>query len=254
MVRIRHNPRPRSRRGGTLGVVLLTLSLVGGLTVTTVVLAPRYLAADTPEPVAVTADSIVHQDLIESLAEIVGRSVGVLTVNERGPTPYVEMVLWLADDAAGTDGKPDVQELAVLSHSAILQTITIYRLAPDENAAEGPTLDLRSAPDFCNRWRAHPGVAPLVLARGVSDMRVERVSSAQDEWVAWGSWGGLQRLRLSLTWASDSVDGPDEASVLVDTVLFPHGAGGASVQTREASETPPGGAIALTAVDRRRRY
>ena len=35
----------RSRRGGTLGAVLVVLSLVGTVTVTTVFIAPRYLAA-----------------------------------------------------------------------------------------------------------------------------------------------------------------------------------------------------------------
>jgi hypothetical protein len=247
-------PRPLERRGGTLGGVLLTLSVVGTLTVTTVVLAPRYLAADSPPPQAVAAASVVHQELIDNLAEIVGRSVGVLAVHERGPTPYAEIVLWLADAPGGTDGKPDDQELAVLSHSAVLQTVTIYRLPADEKTTVGPVLESRGGPAFCDRFRAHPGVVPLVLARGVSDMRVERVASTQDEWVAWGRWGGLQRLRLSLTWASDSVDGPDEASVLVNTVMFPYGAGGESDLTREASEKLPGGAIAVTAIDRRRQY
>jgi hypothetical protein len=162
------------------------------------------------------------------------------------------MVLWLADTPGGTGGKPDDVEVAVLSHSAILQTITIYRLDPEERSAEGPVLDFSSGPGFCDRWRAHPGVVPLVLARGVSDMRVERVNSAEDEWVAGGRWGGLQRVRLSLTWASDSVDGPDEASVLVNTVMFPYGAAGESDRIREASEKLTGGAIAVTAVDRRR--
>jgi hypothetical protein len=248
-------PRSRPRRGGTLGAVLLTLSLLGGLTVTTVVLAPRYISADPPPPPeAVAATRPAHQELIENLAEIVGRSVGVLTVQDRGPTPYVEMVLWLADAPGGVGGKPDDVEVAVLSHSAILQTITIFRLDPEERSAEGPSLEFRSGPGFCDRWRAHPSVVPLVLARGVSDMRVDRVVSAQDEWVAWGRWGGLQRLRLSLTWASDSVDGPDEASVLVNTVMFPYDAGGERDGIREASEKLTGGAVAVTAVDRRRQH
>ncbi len=140
----------------------------------------------------------------------------------------------------------------MLSHSAVLQTITIYRLAADEETTAGLALDLRRGPAFCDRWRAHPNVTPLVLARGVSDMRVERVVSDHDEWVAWGNWGGLQRLRLSLTWASDSTDGPDEASVVVNTVMFPHATGGESDRTREASEKLPGGAFAVTAVDRLR--
>jgi hypothetical protein len=246
-------PTLRRRRGGTLGAVLVTLSLVGTLTVTTVVVAPRYLAAETPQPQAVAAASVVHQDLIDDLAGIVGRSVGVMAVHERGPTPYMEMVLWLADAPGGVDGRPDASELAVLSHSGVLQTITIYRLAADAETA-GPVHDSRRGPAFCNRWRARPDVVPLVLARGVSDMRVERVGSVQDEWVAWGKWGGLQRLRLSLTWASDSADGPDEASVLVNTVMFPYAAGGGSERAREASEKLPEGAYAAIAGDRHRQH
>ena len=246
--------RWRRRRGGTLGAVLLTLSLVGTVTVTTVVLAPRYLAADTPPPQEVAAAGVVHQELIDGLARIVGQSVGVLAVHDRGPTPYMEMVLWLSDAPGGVGGRPDDRELAVLSHSAVLQTITIYRLAADEETTAGPILDSRRGPEFCNRWRAHPEVMPLVLARGVSDMRVEQVVSDQDEWVAWGTWGGLQRLRLSLTWAPDSTDGPDEASVLVNTVMFPHAAGGGSDRDREASEKLPGGAYAAIAGDRRRQH
>ncbi len=46
------------------------------------------------------------------------------------------------------------------------------------------------------------------------------IGEAQSEWGQSGKMGGVQRLRLSLTWAPDSTDGPDEASVLVDTVIF----------------------------------
>ena len=42
-------------------------------------------------------------------------------------------------------------------------------------------------------------------------MRVERTNSP---------YNGAQRLRIMLTWASDSSDGPDKASVLVDAAMF----------------------------------
>lgn len=211
------------RRGGTLGGLLLTLSVVGTLTVTTVVVAPRYLAADGPhEPQGVPAGHPAHQELIDNVAQVIARSVGVLAIHERGPTPYMEMVLWLTDHPRGVDGRPDDRELAVLSHSAVLQTITIYCLPLEDQANHPPpNAARRDSPAFCDRWRANPHVVPLVLARGVASMRVEPVGGAQDEWSEWGIWGGLQRLRLTLTWASDSADGPDEASAIVHTVIFP---------------------------------
>jgi hypothetical protein len=240
------------RRGGTLGPVLVALAVAGTVTVAAVYFGPRYLTASPPPPEGVTAASSAHQALIEDLAEIVRRSVGVLALHERGATPYVELVLWLDELPGGVTGQPDDAELAVLSHSAILQTITIYRLTADEEVA-GPALDPGRDAAFCDRWRAHPGVVPLILARGISDMRVERVDRDEDEWMAWGASGGLQRLRLSLTWAADSVDGPDEASVLVNTVMFPE-AGGASERTREASARLPEGTVAFSAIERRRQY
>jgi len=116
-------PRAGRRRGGTLGAVVLMLSLVGWLTLTTVVLAPRYLAADTPPPEGVLAANVDNQEFIDDLARIVGRSIGVLAVHDRGPTPYMEMVLWLTDAPGGVDGRPDDRELAVISHSAVPPSI-----------------------------------------------------------------------------------------------------------------------------------
>ena len=69
---------------------------------------------------------------------------------------------------------------------------------------------------FCDRWRADPRVGSVVLIAGVSDMWVEPLEPPQE---------GSQRLRIELTWASDSADGDDEASVLVDAVVSAAGDG-----------------------------
>ncbi|MCH8343783.1 MAG: hypothetical protein IH983_07335 [Planctomycetes bacterium] len=129
------------------------------------------------------------------------------------------MVLWLQDDdSEGIQGQADESELAVLSHSLVLRTITIYRLADGEEAAAGRRWDPRqpAGAAFCDRFRADPRVGSMVLIAGVSDMRVEPLQPPQE---------GSQRLRIELTWASDSADGADEASVLVDAVVSAAGDG-----------------------------
>lgn len=211
-------------RGGTINGLLVTLSIFGALTAATVFVAPQYLAArPVAGPAAIPASRPAHQTLIDDLGVLITQSVGILAIHGRGATPYEEIVLWLTDsDPEGADGRADVPELAILSHSNVMQTITIYRLP------QGPTalpVAQPASPEFCSRWRADPGVEARVLGLGVSNMRVEPVGDEQDQWGESGRWGALQRLRLTLTWAADSADGADEASVVVDTVLFPTGVG-----------------------------
>ncbi len=209
------------RHGGTINGMLVTLSILGSLTAATFYVAPQYLAAGPAAPSAVPAVHPRHQRLIEDVATLISRSVGVLAIHPRGVSPFQEMVLWLADnDPDGADGRADESELAILSHSSVLHTITIYRRDGGILSAAGVA---RKSPEFCRAWRADPGVSTLVLGRGVSDMRLEMVGEQEDQWEQSGQWGALQRLRVTLTWADDSADGEDEASVLVNTVLFPTG-------------------------------
>ena len=214
-----------ARRGGTINGMLVTLSILGALTTATIFVAPQYLAAQSQPPLGpvIAASAPAHQALIDDLATVIEQSVGVLAIHRRGATPYEEVVLWLADnDDGGTRGRADRPELAVLSHSNVLHTVTVYQMTG--NSATAPLGVGRTSPEFCRRWRANERVTSVVLGRGVADMRVEPVGERHDQWGESDRWGALQRLRLTLTWAQDSVDGADEASVLVDTVLFPFGA------------------------------
>ena len=82
-----HRRRRCGRRGGTLGGLLITLSLVGSLSVTAVVVAPRYLAAGSVQPQVQAARADAHQEQIDALAALIGRSAAVLAIQQRGPTP-----------------------------------------------------------------------------------------------------------------------------------------------------------------------
>ena len=123
-----------------MGGLLATLSIVGACGVTAVVVAPRYISAGTALPEVVAARTTEHQTLIDGLAALIGRSEAILAIHQRGPSPFLEIVLWLHDDEE--PGAIDESELAVLSHSMVLRTITIYQLSDDEMLdAEEVTLD-----------------------------------------------------------------------------------------------------------------
>ena len=142
---------------------------------------------------------------------LIGRSRGIVAIHPRDGRPGTEMVLWLGDGS--TRGEPGIDEVAVLAHSEVLQAITLF-LPPDPADDEDP-LDEPAArwsdmtdPEFCEWWRDRPGVTRRRLATAVASMDVEPVGGDRGR-------SGLHWMRL--TWAPDSVDGPDEASVLLES-------------------------------------
>ncbi len=205
-----YNAVAEHRRGSTLGGVIAVLSTATVLSVTAAVVTPRYLAAQSVASDVVAARNPNNQQFITGLGALVGRSVEVLAVRPRGDTPYVELVLWLED--RGRPGRLDRSELAVVSHSEVLQTIVLYQRSEDDTEGEGELgrAEAQGA-GFCDRWRADPNVWPTVLATGVADMRLEQTGRPYE---------ATQRLRITLTWSSESSDGPDEASVLVDAAMY----------------------------------
>ena len=238
MIPSRHNPAPRrsspgptGRRGGTTLGLLVTLSVIGLLTVTAVVFTPGRLIATPRSPAeTVKASHPAHQRTIELLGSLIRRSKQVLALHQRGATPYLELVLWLED--VENPGRIDPGEIAILSHSEVLQTVNFYALDEEAQQEGGldptlralvggapetpklPTSDI-AHPDFCNEWRTLPGIAQRVVATHVADMLAHTLGTSES---------GKTLLRIALTWTGDSSDPPDEAALLLDVVMRPGGA------------------------------
>jgi hypothetical protein len=154
-----------------------------------------------------------RQRVLDALATLVGRSTSVLAIHDRGPTPFSEIVLWLQD--AANPGVVDAEEVGVLSHSLVLESIAFHGLVgrdlPDDDALRALQRLVEAdvaAPAFCDAWRTSPGVGRHLVATGISDL--------QAAWLDAG--GGEPALQIFLTWTEDSADGADEASVLIDAV------------------------------------
>ncbi|MBT8485400.1 MAG: hypothetical protein HKO59_06105 [Phycisphaerales bacterium] len=204
-------PRRRpQRRGGVTGTLLGTLAVVGTLTAAAIVVRPAYLQARDglePEP-PVPARVERHQQVIELLGSLITRSHEVRAIHQPGASPYLEIVLWL-EDGVNRD-VVDREEIAVLAYSRIMQTVTLFTANPLEEDEVDDAPILRTSdmdePAFCQRWRDRPDVAARRLATGVERMLVEPAGPGRDD---------RNLLRITLTWGSDSTDGPDEASVLL---------------------------------------
>ncbi len=216
--------RRKHRLGSAMSAVLLFMCCGSLLAVVTMTAQPKFLFADAKAPTPSIAAHPQNQRIIEALATLIGSSVEVMAVHQRGPTPYFEIVLWMEDTR--NPGQIDPEEVAVLCHSEILWTITYYRLegsmSPDEYLQSDSFFWCReglSQPAFCNWWRTQSMVEPKVIAVGISDLHCEQMEEGDNN---------TSLLRISLTWAADSTDGPDEASVFVDVLLSPEGAQGVS--------------------------
>lgn len=208
--------QPGVRRGATWPAVLWALFVAGTVVTTAVVVTPRYLQADVDAGV-VSARVEEHQQIFALFVDLVSRSKEVVVVNPRGATPFLELVLWLEDSEH--IGVIDLQEIAVITHSEVLQTITMHtfdasavprdRLHPSGGDETPETLERSDmlAPGFCAAFRDRPGVTRRLLARGIAQLDAEpHVDST----------AGRAKLRISFTWDEESADGGDEASALTD--------------------------------------
>jgi hypothetical protein len=191
--------------------VILTLVLAGAAVTATAVIRPRYLqASGSAPPAPIAARTAHHQQVIDLLGSVVSRSHMVLDVRPPGATPYREIILWLEDHEHL--GRIDPDEIGVISHSAVLHTISLHHLAAADDGTDEPTPPLSdlTAPSFGGVWRDRPDVVRRHLASGVETFDVEEIATTGD---------ARSLLCITLTWAADSVDGPDQASVLLDAML-----------------------------------
>jgi hypothetical protein len=196
--------------------VLVSIGVIG---TATLVLTPRHLLAGEADQTARRreAENPSNQRVIDLLAELIARSVRVIAIHQRGSSPYLELVLWLQD--VKNPGRIDPEEIIVLSHSEALQTLWCFEgpaastEATDRDtgawARDASPSDIARR-SFCRRWRERPDVRRRVLATGVAAMSVEPVKRGSD---------GRTMIRISLTWASETSDGPDEAGLVVDAVM-----------------------------------
>jgi len=230
----------RVRLGAILRSLLMLTCSAGLLIGAAVVVDPQQLRGDSEASQPRTEPRDLHRDYARSLADLISNCHEVLAVHEPGASPYSEIVLWVNDDT--NPGTIDPKEVAIISHSRLFHTITVYSMesgggavarapamgntaiqapARDEGLMprqggpragvffDGVPLDRAAVvqPSFCDRWRAAPAVQPRVIASGISDMKIERTGQASL---------GLSLLRLSLRWIGDSADGAVEASALID--------------------------------------
>lgn len=202
-----------NRRGHVLVAVLTSLATIGGVVAISAFVSPYALwgseQAHRNDHLSDTQTRVLElvQDTLQSCTAIVA-------VQARGATPYEELVVWLDD--IERPGSASIGEIAVIGHSRVLQTLTLYVPDFEHGYSEDLTrlaLDLQGLLDethttaaFCTNWRSNPSMRGTVIVRGISDAHFESVVA------------GPQRgqLEISLTWRTDSADSDVMGTILVD--------------------------------------
>lgn len=109
---------------------------------------PSAMQAQSSVPSSDHARRMLHREFMDTLARLIGQSVEVLAVHDRSNTPYAEIVLWQNDDV--NPGVIDIDELALISHSRLFKTITVYSAQRGTTNGELPMTD----PSHNNSLRA----------------------------------------------------------------------------------------------------
>lgn len=216
----RHRLLPHRHGASTATGLLVTFGILGTLVLATVVVHPMSTQArGYAMPDVQSASNAQHQEVIESLAQLIARSAEVVAIHQRDASPYVEIVLRAFGGPDADRVRPE--EVFVLSHSRILYTITLHALPESTvDQASGKQIDppfsslsmssLR-VPSFPTTWRSDPAIVSRVLATGVSDMNLKLIPDGTSHSHLW----------IELTWDEETADTTDRASVLID--LNPRG-------------------------------
>jgi hypothetical protein len=187
---------------GALVARSLLLTVCGGALLMTAaaVLDPSTLqASSTPVTHDEAQPDEQQQRVANALTSLLWNSKQVLAAHNARDQRGAEVLLWLHDEH--DVGRTDADEIALVRHNALFQTITVYSVAPKAESGSPQADGDLAAPDFLDRWRAQADVKGRVIATGISDFQIESaVPSA------------LSPLRLHLTWPGDSADGGMHAS------------------------------------------
>lgn len=202
-----------TRRGHANIAFIAGAVVAGTLAATAVVIGPARLGAGTgPAEAAPTPE---HRRTADLLAELLRGSHAVLAVHPRDEARrFAEIVLWLGDGEA-TAGVVDADEVGLLWHSRVSRTLALTTLPaavaerdlpPPVRTAIGGDASALAGTAFAAALRTADAATTVVIARDLSDLDI-----------AWAPSGpGADRLRIGLTWPAETVDGPDEASIVVD--------------------------------------
>jgi len=211
-----------THRGGATAQLLAGLVMVGTIAGAAVLFVPRGSVAEAPADLP--AGTPEHQQVIDRLGQLVRVSHQVLAVHPRRSTPFAEVLLWLKDDNA--TGMVELPEIGLLSHSEVTQAITLRTLSSVDEAVWRPAAASWFSADgglawsaaqcvdraWCDRLRAFDYLDVLTVAKGVSDMGL---------WWSEATEVGSPRLNISLTWAGDTADEIDQASITFSVLAPP---------------------------------
>ena len=149
---------------------------------------------------------------IEALAELLGRSAGIVAVHRRDGSPFTDIVVHAFDDHRR--GVIEAPEVLVLTHSRTLRAIMAFAMDPAAigEASRRETMDRAAleTPEFARRWRERPDVRRTVLAAGEGVVDLELIPQSSRGYRTSTVW------TLRLTWADRSADGTVTAELPVE--------------------------------------
>lgn len=211
---IRRRRPQRSRRALATAEAVTIAVTIGVLGVAAFVVTPRLLEGGMGRDDAIVVPRYEQNRATAlSLLEALHRCKAVLAVHDRIASPVLDIVLW-ADD----ENEPNVvneSEIVVLSHSRLLQTLTMHHLQTTSPRGER-ALSLAEVrdPQFALDWRLRADVEGRVIGSRIAEVRF--TPSAQgDSRQAAQTDGKRSGYLLELTWAAEQADEPDVARALV---------------------------------------
>jgi hypothetical protein len=204
--------RHPGRRRGSVKAGLMIAMLAGGLVGTAMIaIRPRTIGASVPESAAVGPQRTVA---IEALADLLGRSAGIVAVHRRDGSPFTDVVVHAFDDHRR--GVIEAPEVLVLTHSRTLRAVMAFAMDPvaidDASRRESVDRTTLESPEFARRWRERPDVRRTVLAAGEGVVDLELIPEASRGYRTSSVW------TLRLTWADRSADGTVTAELPVEPV------------------------------------